>query len=199
MSPSLCFSSVPASGSSNRWGVARSIARVRRRSLRMLNDVKFVSIIGRRCVAVAKPYYPGFNRVIEPLIPNKQPFGDLLMENGRMRSPIDMVPIDPGAVEGRNCGPPRKVAALHQFPTPPERSLGRPGRLLDIRNTLAISNRLADKARGSLSDPTHEAILQKISPCTHKAIAASTVKMLRPRALPSTLRFFTFTSCKSKG
>ena len=61
----------------------------------MLDDVKLVAVIGRRALTVSKPDYPGLNRVIEPLVPNKQPFGKLFMENGRMRSAIDVIAVNP--------------------------------------------------------------------------------------------------------
>jgi hypothetical protein len=90
----------------------------------VFDDVKFVTVVGRRGIAVSKPDYPGFDRVIEPLIPNKQTFGNLFMENSRMRSAIDMVSVNPSGVEGRDCGALRIVAALHYLPTPPESRLG---------------------------------------------------------------------------
>jgi hypothetical protein len=116
---------------------------------------KIPPIIGRSAIAIAKPDYPGFNRVIEPLIPDQQTFWKSLMENGRVRSPIDVVPINPRGVEGYDRSTLCNVAALHQLPTPPESGLGCSRRLLHIRNALAVSDRLADEARRFLSDRTH--------------------------------------------
>ena len=89
----------------------------------MLDDVKLVAVIGRRALAVSKPDYPGFNRVIEPLVPNKQPFGKLFMENGRMRSAIDVIAVNPSGVESRDCGALRNVAGFYPLPASPESGL----------------------------------------------------------------------------
>jgi hypothetical protein len=95
------------------------------RALRVLDYMKFVTVIGRGAVAVPKPDYSGFNRVIEPLIPDKQPLGKLLMENGGVRSAINMIAVNPSGVESSDCGALRNVAASYQRPASPESGLRR--------------------------------------------------------------------------
>ena len=111
----------------------------------MLDYIKFVTVISRGAVAIPKPDYPGFNRVIEPLVPDKQPLGKLLMENGGVRSAINVVAINSSGVERRDCGALRNVAALYQLSSSPESGLRYARRALDISNALAISDDLANK------------------------------------------------------
>lgn len=89
----------------------------------MLYYIKLVPVVGRRGIPVSKPGYPWFDRVIEPLIPNKQTFGKLFMENGRMRSAIDVIAVNPSGVESRDRGALRNVAVLYQLPASPESGL----------------------------------------------------------------------------
>lgn len=93
------------------------------RALRVLDYIKFVPIVGRGAVAAPKSDYPGFNRVMEPLVPDKQPLGKLLMENGCVRSAIDMIAVNPSGVESSDCSALRNVAALYQLPASPESGL----------------------------------------------------------------------------
>jgi hypothetical protein len=90
-----------------------------KRSLRVLNDAKFIPIIRWRAVPVSEVDQPWFDGVVELLVPNKQPLGELFMKNSGMRPPIDMVTVNPSGVESCDRRAPRNVAAPYQLPAPP--------------------------------------------------------------------------------